>query len=103
MVYVNSGTIDLQAGSIVVNGPQLTTSGLLQLAPTTTFFLDRVTLLASSTFAGGGLLHANGLTTVPGDLMVTLPLLITARVTGTGTLHLAANTTWQAGGDSSSA
>ena len=101
VVYTNSGTIDLQTGTIVVAGPsQLTTSGPLQLASSTTFFLDHVTLLASSTFAGAGLLHANGVTTVPGDLTVTLPLLVTNVVTGTGALHLAASTTWQAGSNS---
>ena len=37
---------------------------------------------------------------MPGNLTVTLPLLVTAWINGTGTVHLDANTTWRAGGAS---
>ena len=99
VVYTNTGTIDLQSGLLtVVSGGGLNTSGPLQLGAGTTFQLDRVTLQASSTFSGTGLLHANGFTTIPGTVTVTVPLLITGEVTGTGTLRLSAATTWQSNG-----
>jgi Tol biopolymer transport system component len=100
VAYSNSGTLDLQTGTIGVGPAQLANSGLLQLAASTTFYLAQVTLLPGTTFAGSGLLHANGNTTIPGDLTITLPLLVTGTLTGTGTLHLAANTTWNAPGQS---
>ncbi len=99
VAYFNTGTIDLQSGVVAVGGQQLTTTGLLQVATGTTFQMDRVTLQAGSTVAGTGLLHANGVTTVPGNLTVAAPLLVTGHIFGTGTLHLAAATTWQANGD----
>ena len=100
MVYTNGGTIDLQTGSIVVSGSKLTTGGLLQIAFGHDVLSRPRHVQASSTFFGPGLLHANGVTTVPGDLTVTVPLLITAQVAGAGALHLATNTTWRAGGAS---
>ena len=99
VAYTNSGTIDLQVGAIGVGTGGLTNSGLLQLAADTTFYLDHVTLLGSSTFGGIGTLHANGTTTLTGDITVTVPLIITGTVTGGGTLHLGAATTWQSNGD----
>ncbi len=100
VTFSNSGTIDLQVGVIaIVGAAQLTNSGLLQLAADTTFRLDRVTLLTTSSFGGTGTLHANGLTTLTGAVTVTVPLTVTAQITGTGPLQLAAGTTWRADSD----
>jgi len=98
VVYANTGTIDVQSGILAVGGQQLTSSGVMQVATGVTVQLDRVTLQNGSTFGGPGLLHANGLTTISGNVTITSPLLITGEVTGTGTLHLSAATTWQSNG-----
>ena len=91
----NTGTIEILTGYFqVAGGATLTTSGLLSLAASTTFYLDAVTLAAGSTFSGAGLLSMNGTTTVTADLTLTVPSSHHATLTGPGTIHLAAPMAW---------
>jgi hypothetical protein len=93
---VNTGTVEVQSGVVTIQRP-FSTSGHLTVAAGATFLLDQVTLQTGSTFSGAGTLHMNGTTTVTGDLTLTVPTLLSATVTGSGTLHLATPMTWSAG------
>ena len=98
MVYTSTGTLNVQDGSLQVQSPAtLVSSGLIDLAASTTFLLDRVTLAAGSSFAGAGTLNMNSTTTVTGDLTVALPITLSGNLTGSGAVHLAAPMTWASG------
>ena len=72
VTYANTGTVELQTGTLSVPGT-LTTSGHLTVAAGTTFYLANVTLQSGSTFSGTGTLYMNGTTTVTGDVTLTVP------------------------------
>ncbi len=96
VAMTNTGTLELQTGSMAFGGT-LVTSGLLTAGAGTAFYLQAVTLQTGSTFSGTGLLHMNGTTTVTGNLTTTLPVVQTGAVTGSGKLTLAAPMTWTSG------
>ena len=96
IVYTSTGTLDVESGgALAVTSPAtLTSSGVINLAPSTTFVLDRVTLAAGSSFSGIGTLTMTGTTTVTGNLTIPLPITLTDTLTGSGSVHLAAPMTW---------
>ncbi len=93
----NTGTLEVQSGTLVMAATGLSTSGLLKAGAGTTVFLDRVTLQSGTTFSGTGLLHMNGTTTVTANLSVPLPVLLSSTLTGSGKVTLAAPMTWETG------
>jgi hypothetical protein len=102
VAYSNTGTLAIHTGTLRFSGDgagaTLLNSGELHVAAEATVLLDRVTLAAGSTFTGGGLLQMNGITTVTGDVTVTLPsVLANSTITGPGRLRLSAPMQWEGG------
>jgi PKD domain/K319L-like, PKD domain len=100
-LYANSGTIDIQSGSIAVGlggySATLTNSGAINAGTGTTIYLHQVTLAAGSTFSGTGTLIMDGTTTVTTDLTLGLPTELSSLVTGSGAIHMAAAMIWHGG------
>ena len=96
--YSNTGTLDIQSGVLQVTSPSgLVNSGQVALAAGTNFWTDLVTFAAGTTFSGSGTLSMNGTTTVPTNLTITLPTILSTTLTGSGTVHMNAPMTWTSG------
>ena len=101
VAYTNTGTIDVQGGTLRVAGDgaaaTLLNSGHLAVASGATFNLDHVTLAAGTTFSGAGTLAMNGTTTVTAAIALTLPTVLTGSLAGSGTIIVDTTMTWQGG------
>ena len=94
---INTGTMEIQSGTINAAGTAFNSSGHLSVGAGVSLNLANVTLETGSTFSGAGLLHVNGSTTVTGNLTVPVALELSGTLTGPGQITMTAPMNWPNG------
>ena len=96
--FTNTGTIDVDAGELLMATGQLTNSGAIDMAAATTLNANLMTFANGTTFAGTGTMTLSGTTTVTAtNLNLTLPATLTSVLTGPGKVTANAAFTWSGG------
>jgi hypothetical protein len=93
---VNTGTMDIQTGSVNA-AVAFNNTGHLSVAAGAEIPLSNFTLGAGTTFSGAGLLKLNGATTVEANLTVPVALEMTGTVSGPGRITMTATMNWFSG------